>query len=537
METVLPLMPPSWSCTAAISASACRLSGGAVRKIVPPSSVLRSRADVADGNMVIFRAFVNPLRIASASGVEAGPVRQVAPWSTSFRAAESAACGSVWLSADSSWNLIPMPSACDALLSSSTASFNALSAGAPSAPRSPVKGSTSPIVIVKLSELFDDDPPPHAVRVSSAATPATVMGLNRLQREPLMSFLPSSCCALPPRIVGVGNDDDLAERAPLLELGDPLAHSAERQNLVDDRPKAPILDETDELDEVVARPAVGTPNVDLAHPQVAQVSHGVVATRCAAADEAAALADGAQRLRPRVLPGVVDDDIGAGLVGQRPHLFAELPVGCDDHVVRAELTEPIRLGLAPGASDDARSGELAQLDAADADAAGRADHDDRLAGLQRGARVEHPPGGTVRDRQGGETRQVGVVRQGNQIFHGGGHVFGQAAAHGLAQHPDAVDHGINQHRSSNVDSMRRRPEFLHPAGDVAAADVREGHREARHAAADKDVEVVHRARADADQGLALLRHRAVERLHRDLLRPSVLADQRRLHGAPSLHGG
>ncbi len=109
-------MLPSLSATPATSASACRLSGGTVRKIVPSSLMVRSRMLVPVGQMGIFFWMVRPLAIAIDSGVIDGPIRHEAPWSTSVRAADSAACGSPWTSAPTSLAVIATPACAAALL-------------------------------------------------------------------------------------------------------------------------------------------------------------------------------------------------------------------------------------------------------------------------------------------------------------------------------------------------------------------------------------------------------------------------------------
>ena len=71
----MPSVLPSLSATPATSASACRLSGGTVRKIVPSSLMVRSRMLVPVGQMVIFFWMVRPLAMAIDSGVIDGPIR------------------------------------------------------------------------------------------------------------------------------------------------------------------------------------------------------------------------------------------------------------------------------------------------------------------------------------------------------------------------------------------------------------------------------------------------------------------------------
>ena len=87
----MPSAVPSLSAIAAARASACRLSGGTVRKMVPSSLMVRSRMLVPTGQMVTRLRMVRPLAMAMDSGVMAGPIRQEAPWSTRLRAAERAA--------------------------------------------------------------------------------------------------------------------------------------------------------------------------------------------------------------------------------------------------------------------------------------------------------------------------------------------------------------------------------------------------------------------------------------------------------------
>src|SRR5215472_5967259 len=145
-ETSLPLAPPSLSSAAATRASACRLSGGTVRKMVPSSLMVRSRMLVPVGQMVTRLRMVTPLAMAIDSGVMEGPIRQEAPWSTRLRAADRAAWGSPCTSAPMSLAVICTPALAACSLANWTASFTALSCEGPVSESGPVTSSSLPIV-------------------------------------------------------------------------------------------------------------------------------------------------------------------------------------------------------------------------------------------------------------------------------------------------------------------------------------------------------------------------------------------------------
>src|SRR5258708_7293942 len=110
--------------------------------------MVRSLTLVAVGHSVIFLAIVTPLAMAIDSGVVAGPIMQEAPLSARLRAADCAACGSPWVSAETSLTSISKPAAFAALLASSIASLVALAMAGAVTDMGPVLSSRSPITSV-----------------------------------------------------------------------------------------------------------------------------------------------------------------------------------------------------------------------------------------------------------------------------------------------------------------------------------------------------------------------------------------------------
>ena len=115
------------------------------------------------------------------------------------------------------------------------------------------------------------------------------------------------------------------------------------------------------------------------------------------------------------------------------------------------------LFLARGAGDDARAERLADLDRGKADAAGGAEHEQRLAGAQRAAvaqRMVRSPVGEEERRPGDE---IHALRQRQQPRGLGLHLFGEGAVGGEGD--DLVA------RLEAADSVA---DFLHHAGELAA---------------------------------------------------------------------
>src|SRR5258708_26070531 len=107
--------------------------------------MVRSLTLVAVGHRGVFLVIVAALAMGMDSGVVAGPIMQEAPLSARLRAADCAACGSPWVSAETSLTSISTPAAFAALLASSIASLVALAMAGAVTDMGPVLSSRSPL--------------------------------------------------------------------------------------------------------------------------------------------------------------------------------------------------------------------------------------------------------------------------------------------------------------------------------------------------------------------------------------------------------
>ena len=101
-------------------------------------------------------------------------------------------------------------------------------------------------------------------------------------------------------------------------------------------------------------------------------------------DEASALAEGADRALPGGGAHGLDDHVDAALAGEAAHgRVPVLVLGVVDGDVRAELGRALELLRGRGGGEDARAGQLGDLDRREADAPDRAVDEHVLARLGR----------------------------------------------------------------------------------------------------------------------------------------------------------
>ena len=225
---------------------------------------------------------------------------------------------------------------------------------------------------------------------------------------------------------------------------------------------------------------------------------------------------GAQRRPERIAADRIKDHVHAAKGLAR---FADVVGLRVDQMIRARLARCRELGLARGAGDHARAHELADLDGGEADAAGGAENQQRLARLQAGAALEGDMAGAVSNLQRRRVFERDALGQ----FHGAGRgeaaELGEAAMAAEHRHPRARrrrvgvwPEGLNCARGFHPKGEGRRRRVL-----IFAAD-HEQIGEVERAGADSDENLAHSRFRRVD--LAQRRRRAVaiclKRLHRSL---------------------
>ena len=236
--------------------------------------------------------------------------------------------------------------------------------------------------------------------------------------------------------------------------------------------------------------------------------------------------DGAQRGFRVVAADTVIDHVGAGRAAGRLELFGKLllavavegAAAIDHPGVGAVGEAKVDLLLAGGGGDDPRAHLLAELDGGKADAAGRAQHQQRLAGLQIRPVLQRVVAGAVGHDEGRgviEGHGVGDLHQPRGLQR---QFLGHAAPAGVAQHPVA-----------DLDVGDPLADRLDDAGDLAARRERPRRLELVLILDNQHVGEVHPHRLDRHNGEAGLGLRARHVLQHQGVRAAHGLAQQRLH--------
>src|SRR5262245_17516034 len=326
------------------------------------------------------------------------------------------------------------------------------------------------------------------------------------------------------------SDNDLPEDLAVLDQPEPLGRFFERQHVVYDRLHAAFPDQAHQRLQVVVVEAVRADDLQLEAPDVAQVFLRVVARGRAANEHLAAALHAAQRRRPGVAAGEVDDHVHAALVGaplrfavflDRP--FREVGVLVVDDVVRAQLFQARDLVGAARARDDLGSQHFRQQHAPGADPAARAQHEHLVAALDGLVRDQHAVGRTVGDRQRGGVLERDGVRHADQLVLRDQAFFSEPAVHHLAHQSLLAVQRIHQHPVAALPAVHAAAGLENLARHVQPDDHRHGDLDARHAAHGKNVVIVERSRLDPDHHVVVGHDRVRKILYQlQLIQPAVL---------------
>ena len=144
-------------------------------------------------------------------------------------------------------------------------------------------------------------------------------------------------------------------------------------------------------------------------------------------EEPSAPRDRAQRgLGVRAAHRIVDD-VRAGAVGERLDPLAQIVGGVVDRLVGAVFAADSELILCRCAGDHARAQDFPDLDRGQADAAGRPEDEQRLAGCERGAVDERVLRRAVGEPERGGCREIHRGRNGKEAARFGCHFFREGA--------------------------------------------------------------------------------------------------------------
>ena len=227
-----------------------------------------------------------------------------------------------------------------------------------------------------------------------------------------------------------------------------------------------------------------------------------------------------ERGPPRRRADRVDDDVDAPLARQLADLLADVDLPVVERDVGAELQRPLELLLAPRGDDHERGPrEPRDLEREGRDAAADAVDQDALAGPERRARQEHPPGRHRGEREGGRllVRQVG--RRLPDVLAAGRRSARPASRSGARRGSRSRRRGSVRRPGRTRSARRRAPgcrttrsPMARPVTPAPSASTRpqpsapgtcgNAIGTPGHPVPDEDVEAVERRRREADEDLA-----------------------------------
>ncbi len=250
-------------------------------------------------------------------------------------------------------------------------------------------------------------------------------------------------------------------------------------------------------------------------------------------------------MRPSGFADVLKDNVNAALAREALHFGVDLLFGVDDDFVGAEGAKFFDFFFAADGGDDARAENFGELNSGGADAAASAENEDFFAGLKLGARDEHVPGGEEDERNGGGFFERKAGGNGHGVARGRADVFGVASVDEIAEErvfaakivvageaggaASTGNAGLEQDFVAGGDAGDELADGGDFAGDVAAVDVRHGDLNAGDTVADKKIEMIEGAGADADEDFVGARTRIGEVGVLEDFRAAVLGEDDRFH--------
>jgi hypothetical protein len=272
----------------------------------------------------------------------------------------------------------------------------------------------------------------------------------------------------------------------------------QREGLADERADLPARHIGEDLAGklgALAGPDLKVPKAgdrDIPSEGVARVDHGKRAAWRSVGGEAAAVGEDPVGVVAELAADAVEHDGGTGPTGCVQNCGRPARLAVVDHHVSPGLAHGVPLGLAASGADDLRPAGSQQLDQENAHAAGRAKHEDLLAG----AGVDQPDDAkrgraVVHDRHG--VPRIQAVGHHDRVLEAGGRLPGVAA--GAAGSP-----GVGYHRPPQPAVVHAVADTGHPPGDPVPRHVGRPDREETRAAsrADHGVDEHHVAGGDRD---------------------------------------
>src|SRR5688500_8302500 len=273
--------------------------------------------------------------------------------------------------------------------------------------------------------------------------------------------------------------------------------------------------------------------------------------RRSAGDEAAATAERQQRLPPRVLADVVDDDVDTALAGARADFPGDILRSVIERLIRAKCLGPRELFVVAGGDPRLRPDGLRDLHRGQRDTSANTPNENVLTALHTGARDDHAPRGDRRQREGGGGIPWNGVRHDADVHRGNDDVVsdrsGQVLAKQLVLDAERVlafqtklagavgDPGIDDHAVAGAYPAHRRSDLIDDSGAVASHDPGWCDHDAREALDNEQVQVIERGRTNADAHVvrcSKLRGRDVCSILQ-LLQPAVGGDRQCSHARDS----
>ncbi len=308
---------------------------------------------------------------------------------------------------------------------------------------------------------------------------------------------------------------ELAELFAGFETAVGLGGVGEGEDFVEDGMDEFAGDEFEDRKKFGFAAHVGAENGEMAAEEEAQIDFCIVAGGGSAGDQAAVHGEGRDALRPSGFADVFEDDVDAALAREALHFGVDLLLAVDDDFVGAEGAKFFDFFFAADGGDDARAENFGDLDSGGTDAAASAEDEDFFAGLKFGAGDEHVPGGEENERNGGGFFEGKAGRNGHGVARRRADVFGVASGDEIAEErvlaakivvageaggaASAGNAGLEENFFAGSDAGDDFADGGDFAGDVAAVYMRHGDLNARDAVANKKVEMIEGAGADADE--------------------------------------
>jgi hypothetical protein len=342
-------------------------------------------------------------------------------------------------------------------------------------------------------------------------------------------------------------EHDFAELGAIFEAAVRGGGFGEGKNFVEDGMEFFASDEVEDGEKFGFAAHVRAENGKMAAEKEAQIDFGVEAGGGAAGDEASIDGERGNALRPGSFANVFEDDVDAALVGDAFDFGVDLLAGVDDHFISAEGAGFFDFFVAANGGDDARAENFRDLNSGGADAAASSENQNVFARLKFGAGDEHVPRGDEHQRNRSSFFKRKAGRNWRRVASRRANVFGIPSVDEIAEQRvfaakivvageagGAASAGNARLKENFVANAYVADQFADPgdlASDIAAINMRHRNLNSRNAFADPKIQMIQRARADADEHFVGARLRVGRVGVLENFWPAVLREHNCFHSA------